>query len=128
MKLFVIIDGKEFISNTHNIIKLMKLIRDADSASIDLSISIVNGESDKHNSYQYERVRHLNLDYIDKSLDEAISKYDSMRVTGDKLIVLSMTPIEEINRVSIDTHYIYMDSFITNRVYALIETHMVIGK
>lgn len=122
----ILLDGKDFVPSVTNTVKLMKIVKDAKDSKTELSIYLSDIDLVDNKDHLDHMVKTINtLTTTEKSIDVLIKENLKGREADASLVVLSMDDKEMDVNPNNNSHYIFMDSYITTRVYSLVKPHIV---
>lgn len=122
----ILIDSKEFVTCSNNTVRLMKICKDSIDNDVEISLIITDIESIENQEYishMLNAVKYLSTS--SKSIDVLIKENLKDRKEGDSLVVLSIDDKKMDVNPNNNSHYIFMDGYITNRVYDLVREYIV---
>lgn len=122
----ILIDSKEFVTCSNNTVRMMKICKDSIDNDVEISLIITDIESIENQEYishMLNAVKYLSTS--SKSIDVLIKENLKDRKEGDSLVVLSIDDKKMDVNPNNNSHYIFMDGYITNRVYDLVREHIV---
>lgn len=122
----ILIDSKEFVTCPNNTVRLMTICKDSIDNDVEISLIITDIESIENQEYishMLNAVKYLSTS--SKSIDVLIKENLKDRKEGDSLVVLSIDDKKMDVNPNNNSHYIFMDGYITNRVYGLVREYIV---
>lgn len=122
----ILIDSKEFVTCSNNTVRMMKICKDSIDNDVEISLIITDIESIENQEYishMLNAVKYLSTS--SKSIDVLIKENLKDRKEGDSLVVLSIDDKKMDVNPNNNSHYIFMDGYITNRVYDLVREYIV---
>jgi hypothetical protein len=126
MMVLILIDSKEFVTCSNNTVRMMKICKDSIDNDVEISLIITDIESIENQEYishMLNAVKYLSTS--SKSIDVLIKENLKDRKEGDSLVVLSIDDKKMDVNPNNNSHYIFMDGYITNRVYDLVREYIV---